>query len=193
MTNVQRWYRKLLTDPVRLERHSRVKKAYYQRNRERLIAKRKQYRLDNRELVLARNRAYRLANRERLMARSRQWWLNNRGRARLKRKEYILTHYNEIREERQAYRQHVKLEVFNHYGTMCACCKESNIVFLAIDHINGGGNQHRRENGIHAGVGFYRWLIVNNFPDDFQVLCYNCNWAKHRLGKCPHQDGLSTS
>jgi hypothetical protein len=33
---------------------------------------------------------------------------------------------------------------------------------------------------------FYRWLITNNFPDDFQILCHNCNYAKSH-GGCPHK------
>jgi len=33
----------------------------------------------------------------------------------------------------------------------------------------------------------YSWLKKNNFPKGFQVLCMNCNFAKGKLGKCPHQ------
>lgn len=80
-----------------------------------------------------------------------------------------------------------KLEVFNHYGgSKCACCGETIFEFLTIDHINGGGSQHRKEIG---GLGhvLYRWLIKNNFPDGFQILCYNCNCAKGHFGTCPHK------
>ena len=31
------------------------------------------------------------------------------------------------------------------------------------------------------------WLKRNDYPPGFQVLCHNCNWAKHALGRCPHQ------
>ena len=32
-----------------------------------------------------------------------------------------------------------------------------------------------------------QWLVTNNFPKGFQILCSNCNFAKGVLGKCPHQ------
>jgi hypothetical protein len=31
------------------------------------------------------------------------------------------------------------------------------------------------------------WLVKNKFPGGFQVLCHNCNYAKARSGRCPHQ------
>lgn len=74
--------------------------------------------------------------------------------------------------------------VLAHYGEQCACCTEDTIEFLEIDHINGGGSDHRREIG--AG-GLYQWLINNKFPEGFQTLCSNCNRAKFRYGECPHQ------
>jgi hypothetical protein len=56
---------------------------------------------------------------------------------------------------------------------------------LTIDHINGGGRQHRLQAGVKGD--FYTWLKRNGFPPGFQVLCWNCNHAKHVLGECPHQ------
>ena len=36
----------------------------------------------------------------------------------------------------------------------------------------------------------YSWLIRNNYPEGFQVLCYNCNLGKaHNNGICPHKKG----
>ena len=67
----------------------------------------------------------------------------------------------------------------------CACCGEDTIEFLALDHINGNGRKHRREVG--HGTQLYYWLIANNFPPIFQVLCHNCNAAKQFYGGCPHQ------
>jgi hypothetical protein len=67
----------------------------------------------------------------------------------------------------------------------CKCCKTDILEFLSIDHINGGGIQHRKLIGGN-GAGFYRWLIKNNFPEGFRVLCMNCNHALGRCGYCPH-------
>jgi hypothetical protein len=81
--------------------------------------------------------------------------------------------------------QRLKLLVLNHYGCRCACCGETEPAFLALDHIDGGGNAHRKE--VRAGSGnFYNWVKKQGFPASLQVLCHNCNWAKAH-GGCPHQ------
>lgn len=78
------------------------------------------------------------------------------------------------------------------YGGVCACCGEHRDVFLSIDHVDGNGAAHRRElagGKRRAGTGntIYRWLCKQGFPAGFQILCFNCNFAKHRLGECPHE------
>lgn len=82
------------------------------------------------------------------------------------------------------------------YGPDCQCCGESIETFLTIDHIDGDGADHRKEifgsnykNRPPAGHRTYRWLRLNGYPSGFQVLCFNCNYAKHALGACPHQKG----
>lgn len=73
--------------------------------------------------------------------------------------------------------------VFSHYGNKCACCGEEESAFLSIDHINGGGNKHRKS----SGKNILSFLIKNNFPQGFQLLCYNCNISKGMIGACPHE------
>ncbi len=70
----------------------------------------------------------------------------------------------------------------------CACCGISNYEYLTFDHINGDGNQHRKQ-GLF-GYKMYSWMIDQCFPDGFQVLCFNCNFAKS-LGPCPHRESPS--
>ena len=80
--------------------------------------------------------------------------------------------------------------VIAHYGGKCACCGESEVAFLAVDHKGGGGNAHRRSlsrSGKIVGSGkFYSWIVRNGYPDGFQLLCHNCNFAKSH-GGCPHE------
>ena len=83
-------------------------------------------------------------------------------------------------------RPRLRLEVITHYSNganVCKCCGEDHIPFLTIDHVNGGGLRHRRD----LGNNFYPWLKRNGFPNGFQVLCMNCNFAKWRVGVCPHE------
>jgi len=88
--------------------------------------------------------------------------------------------------QRKSHRDSLRLKALEHYGLKCACCGESTPVFLAIDHIHGGGTKQRKETG-RSSSGFHYWLQKHGYPKEFQTLCHNCNWAKHALGKCPHK------
>ena len=80
-------------------------------------------------------------------------------------------------------------KVLAYYGGACVCCGETQVEFLAIDHVNGDGKKHREEMGSKNGGKIYLWLIRHNFPDGFQVLCHNCNMSKGFYGYCPHLSG----
>lgn len=74
--------------------------------------------------------------------------------------------------------------VFEHYGNKCFCpkCPEPNSSFLTLDHVNNDGFKDTR-----TGLSLYQWIIKNNFPDTFQLLCWNCNCGRHyNGGVCPH-------
>ena len=89
-------------------------------------------------------------------------------------------HYAISRKNWRLYRE----EVYNAYGNVCACCGESEPAFLSIDHIDNDGASHRKK----IGAQIYRFLIKNNFPKNFQILCMNCQWGRKNCnGICPHQ------
>ncbi len=86
------------------------------------------------------------------------------------------------------YQQKLKLEVFTYYsgGTpKCACCKENIFAFLALDHINGGGEQSRKKNG--TSYSYYAKLKKNGYPKGYRILCHNCNQATSFGRVCPHK------
>jgi len=85
------------------------------------------------------------------------------------------------------YKYSLKIKAFNVYGgCVCSCCGETEISFLVIDHINGGGTKHRKN--LSSGSSIYTWLKQNNYPDGFRVLCHNCNWGIYlNNGICPHK------
>lgn len=92
------------------------------------------------------------------------------------------------KEKKRDYRQQIKKKAILHYSNKCECCGESEFDFLTIDHINGNGNRHHREIKIGGGAEFYRWIIKNNYPKIFQVLCFNCNCGRSlNKGICPHK------
>lgn len=77
--------------------------------------------------------------------------------------------------------------VLRHYGNgsmSCLCCRESIAAFLTVDHVNGGGNEHRKR---VAHNHLYSYLYKNNFPDGYGTLCMNCNWCDGRYGHCVHK------
>lgn len=83
--------------------------------------------------------------------------------------------------------QELRTLCLNHYGWICKCCGEDEPRFLALDHINNDGREHRKRcKG--SGVSLYRDLIKAGFPDYIQTLCCNCNLGKlWNKGICPHQ------
>jgi hypothetical protein len=126
-------------------------KARYLKVREATLKKRKQYVEDNKEKVFKRKQKYRKENRERL--------------AEEKKKRY----------------ESQKRECFSHYGNgKCSTCGEKEEEFLILDHVAGGGNEHRR----NVGKNIYSWAVKENFPERLQVLCRNCN---HEKGGIEHR------
>jgi hypothetical protein len=115
----------------------------------------------------ARNPEYREKKRQRA---KQQWEENPEACREARRKEYAK----------------LRAEVLAAYGGKCTCCGESHPNFLAIDHVNGGGNRHRKEIG-GGGHVMWRWLRKSGYPEGFQILCHNCNQAKGFYGACPHQ------
>jgi len=82
----------------------------------------------------------------------------------------------------------LKLDIFSHYKTdnkiKCSCpnCNVDDIDVLCVDHINGDGAEHRKI----VGRNMYNWVKLNNYPDTFRLLCYNCNQSLDHHGYCPH-------
>ena len=116
--------------------------------------------------------------------------------------ERTKAYYKKYRVVEKENRRKLRKEVINHYGGKCTCCGETTYEFLAIDHINGDGNEQRRKIGImrvnknkgiktrqmsYSSGQFIHWVIKNGFPKDLQVLCHNCNSAKTYHGFCPHK------
>lgn len=118
----------------------------------------------------------------------KQWATNNRDAIIKSKKKYNLKNKDKINEINKLRKTHQRLDVLKHYSDgklECKCCGESEYQFLTIDHVNGGGYKHKKETHGHVCL----WLILNNFPEGYQVLCYNCNCGRAKNGGvCPHKD-----
>lgn len=91
--------------------------------------------------------------------------------------------YNSERQAEWARRQRDKLKDL--LGGKCACCGESEYMFLQVDHVNNDGAAHRKRIGRSS-------LSVNDLKKYIeeggllQLLCGNCHNAKSYFGTCPH-------
>uniref|UniRef100_A0A6M3JZH6 Putative HNH endonuclease n=1 Tax=viral metagenome TaxID=1070528 RepID=A0A6M3JZH6_9ZZZZ len=111
----------------------------------------------------------------------RAWALCNPDKVQAQHKCYYKNNRQYAKQRAQDYRVKLKYTVLEHYSRgepKCAVCGEKDIIVLCIDHINGHGQEHRRQIGRTSGSAFYNWLIINGFPKGFQVLCFNCNMRK---------------
>lgn len=119
-----------------------------------------------------RARDYYFKHKERELLRHKKRWANYSTEDKLAKLEIIRKYYLEKR-----------LVVLKYYGNKCACCGETTREFLEIDHKNNDGSAHRKT---LKGRNIIVWIIENNYPDMFQILCSNCNMSKGRWGYCPH-------
>lgn len=87
-------------------------------------------------------------------------------------------HGEELNKKSREYHKKLRLAIISAYtnGTMKCKCGYTDIRALTIDHINGGGRQERKRIGSNSV--FYNYLIKNNFPEGYQILCANCNTIK---------------
>lgn len=125
------------------------------------------------------------------------WWCIDCSRAYAKEKgpRSNKKWYTRNSEQKRAYahtwRKALRLQILQHYSgqeiPLCACCGDTHLEFLALDHINGGGTKHRKSYKSNSSIHVYSQLRKTGFPPGFRVLCHNCNQALGAYGYCPHQ------
>lgn len=159
---------------------------YYKRNRRRILRYDRSYRKKNCISMKAKAAAYYQKTRER-----------QRSLAAIRYRQDPKKHVRRVGEWRKRnpekaraakLRAYTRLRnlVVDSYGGACACCKESERLFLCVDHKGGGGNKHRKI--VSPGWQLYQWLKRRGFPKEkFQLLCHNCNFAERFGQPCPHK------
>ena len=160
---VKQYTKKEWREYMKKWREKNPDKKYEKTYQERLDYYR-EYNRKNKEKLAKRKKEYYQANKDYFKKKATDWYFRNKEKR-----------ANEWKDKR--------LKVLQHYGMKCSCCGETQIEFLAIDHIKNDGAEHRRT----LKINIYDWLIKNNYPKGFQILCHNCNLAKAFYGKCPHQ------
>ena len=155
------------------ERHPEKKieqdRNYYLKHHKERLEYAAKRRAENPEKFKEENRRYREKNKERIAA-YQQTPLVRAQRAEL----------------RQKWNLDKRLTVLRHYsGSMipfCAQCHIDDLDVLTVDHLKGNGRKHREEiRACSNSVALYLWIIRQDFPPDFQVLCQNCNTKKYKI------------
>lgn len=118
-----------------------------------------------------------------------EWRKNNRTKSIESKKKSYYKYVDKNRSSARRLRNNNRffaLDAYSQGKFVCACCRCNDYDFLTIDHIDNEGAKHRKKTGCS---NLYSWLKVNNYPEGFQVLCYNCNSLKGHYGYCRvHQE-----
>lgn len=142
-----------------------------------VVAARKRYRKKNAAKIKQITRAYHEKNREQIAARMRAYRERTKEDRRPKDAAY----------QRNA-RKRLRAEMLAALGGACACCGESEPLFLDMDHINGDGAEHRRRVGTSLSL-LYAVRREGWDETKYQLLCCNCNQGRERNGGvCPHNN-----
>jgi len=77
-----------------------------------------------------------------------------------------------------------RIEIMAFLGNKCATCGFTDHRALQIDHKNGGGTIEWE----HGSMAYdKRYAMIKANPDNYQILCANCNWIKrYENGELPH-------
>ena len=119
-------------------------------------------------------------NREKMCRASQEYTKNNKER----RRQTSSEDYQRNVETYKLRRREKRVKAITFYGGECVCCGIDEVKFLAFDHINNDGSEHRRQ----IKMNIVDWIIKNNYPDMIQLLCHNCNMAKSFYDGCPHNN-----
>lgn len=93
--------------------------------------------------------------------------------------------YNLLKRERFARERD---RIIQGYGSKCVCCGETEPLFLSIDHVVPCGKNRKQT------YQLFKQILDENFPEDYQLLCFNCNCGRDiNGGICPHSDPSHTT
>lgn len=127
--------------------------------------------------------------RDKINERKRNWDIKNKDHIKEYAKNRYYKNYISDKESRRKILDYkherqvnLRLEVLYWYsnGEMkCKECGTSYYEFLAVDHINNNGYEHRSSGELRKySNDIVKYLIKNNFPEGYQILCHNCNQIK---------------
>jgi hypothetical protein len=123
-------------------------------------------------------------------ARRKVWRTSGRctncGRARDRNGVRCARCHNRLRIATRLWEKRVRLSLLARYGNACRCCNERRFQFMNLDHVRNDG--HIERGRVRNSYKLFHRLVKRRRVDKrYQLLCWNCNLAKHQYGVCPHQ------
>jgi len=162
---------------------NRKQREYWNKNKDKLNKQRREKRKTDNGYTINRQRTYYRENKDRVNVRRKGYREINRDKIN---KQLMARYYKDHKkslEYKQEYtkkwREKLRLQIIEHYSegkNRCELCGETDIDVLTIDHIGGGGHQHRKKVGGHID-----WILVSqNFPEGYRILCMNCQMIEKK-------------
>lgn len=110
-------------------------------------------------------------------------------RRRIYSRKYRAEHLEQCKASMKSYQAMTRFrdreKVLDILGGACECCGFCDIDFLTIDHINGGGTEHRKQN---SGRTMWEVVAKEGCPTNlYRILCTACNIAAAHTSdnECP--------
>lgn len=176
-----------------------AEKRHYEKHKEKIIARQMKRYHEKKEEILEKQKIYVENNKEKIALYRDQWRQDNLDKVheqQQKRRAIKQRTDPEYRkknaEHARNWREKIKLEMISAYGGKCVICGESRPECLTIDHVDGGGCEHRRSIGGYGsgGSSFYNWLKIQGWPqNEYRLLCWNdnCKSTEKKKASCtPH-------
>lgn len=147
-----------------------IVKNYTKKNEKHCKERAIKYYIDNKKIIQTRRSEYRAKNYTHVLEINQTWVMENK---------------QKVLETKRKHNKKLRETFLDMYGRSCACCGETAVEFLTIEHKLGqkGIVRHKKETGKFA----YSKATKEYRPDLYEVLCMNCNFSKGRYGYCPHQ------
>jgi len=123
-------------------------------------------------------RKYREANRDRIREISNACYHRNKKNHRESLCAWYFKNRERLRSKSKLNNQKRRLEILGMIGLECKACGYSkDWRALQIDHVNSNGTKERKLMSHGWAYKFWKKALVER-PQDYQVLCANCNFIK---------------
>jgi hypothetical protein len=152
---------------------------YYLKNKEKIRQRNKEWYLKNKNKITERRIIRERLRPDVVKEKRRLRYLKDKEKIKKQSSEWRKNHPEKFRAALTRSRLKNRIEVLTYYGggkLACVICGYNDKRALSIDHINGGGIKHRKDNRVAGHIA--RWLSVNGFPDGFRTLCMNCQYIE---------------